>query len=137
MAQLTLRIVKGSALTFQELDDNFTNLNNSKIEGRSGTLTTTSTTPSQILDLFPVSSVRTLKYVVQASNATLGYFHATTLMVIHNDTSVFLTEYGVVLSNTSLATFTADIFEGNLRVLVTPTNSTPTVFRFSAITLQP
>jgi hypothetical protein len=32
MANITLRATKGSALTFQEADDNFTNLNNAKIE---------------------------------------------------------------------------------------------------------
>lgn len=32
MATLTLRAVKGSALTYDEVDDNFTNLNTAKLE---------------------------------------------------------------------------------------------------------
>ena len=32
MANITLRQVKGSALTFQEADDNFSNLNDAKVE---------------------------------------------------------------------------------------------------------
>jgi len=39
MATITLRNVKGSALTFQEGDDNFSNLNNDKLEADGGTFT--------------------------------------------------------------------------------------------------
>jgi len=102
MATLTLRTVKGSTLTHQELDDNLSNLNSFKVEGRAGTLTTTSTS----------------------------------LNHIHDGTTVYLTEYGTVLTGNSLATFDADINSGNLRILVTPTNASSTVFRFSAMTIQ-
>lgn len=136
MPSLTLRTVKGSTLTHQELDDNFTNLDDFKVEGRSGTLTTTSTSSNQILDSVSASSVRTLQYIVQVANSTTSEYHATSLMIIHDGTTVYLTEYGTVLSGNSLASFDADISGGNLRVLVTPTNASSTVFRFSAMTIE-
>jgi len=136
MPSLTLRTVKGSTLTHQELDDNFTNLDDFKVEGRSGTLTTTSTTANQILDSVSASTVRTLRYIVQVANSTTSEYHATSLMIIHDGTTVYLTEYGTVLSGNSLASFDADISGGNLRVLVTPVNASSTVFRFSAMTIE-
>jgi len=136
MATLTLRTVKGSTLTHQELDDNLSNLNSFKVEGRAGTLTTTSTSSNQLLDSVAASSVRTLRYIVQVANTTTSEFHATSLMIIHDGTTVYLTEYGTVLTGNSLATFDADINGGNLRILVTPTNASSTVFRFSAMTIQ-
>jgi len=136
MPSLTLRTVKGSTLTHQELDDNFTNLDDFKVEGRSGTLTTTSTTANQILDSVSASTVRTLRYIVQVANSTTSEYHATSLMIIHDGTTVYLTEYGTVLSGNSLASFDADISGGNLRVLVTPVNVSSTVFRFSAMTIE-
>jgi hypothetical protein len=136
MATLTLRTVKGSTLTHQELDDNLSNLNSFKVEGRAGTLTTTSTSLNQLLDSVAASSVRTLRYIVQVANTTTSEFHATSLMIIHDGTTVYLTEYGTVLTGNSLATFDADINSGNLRILVTPTNASSTVFRFSAMTIQ-
>lgn len=136
MAILTLRTVKGTTLTHQELDDNLSNLNNFKIEGRAGSLTTTATTANQILDSITASTVRTLRYIIQAVNTTTNEFHATSLMIIHDGTTVFLTEYATVLTGTSLASFDADISGGNLRILVTPTYSSSTVFRFSAMTIE-
>jgi hypothetical protein len=136
MAILTLRTVKGTTLTHQELDDNLSNLNDFKIEGRAGSLTTTATTANQILDSVTASTVRTLRYIIQAVNTTTTEFHATSLMIIHDGTTVFLTEYATVLTGTSLASFDADISGGNLRILVTPTNSSSTVFRFSAMTIE-
>jgi hypothetical protein len=48
MSTITLRNVKGSALTFQEGDDNFTNLNNDKLEDITG---------ESLSDLSDVSSI--------------------------------------------------------------------------------
>jgi len=136
MTSLTLRTVKGSTLTHQELDDNFTNLDDFKVQGRSGTLTTSSITANQILDSVSAASVRTLRYIIQVANTTTSEYHATSLMIIHDGTTVYLTEYATVLSGNSLASFDADISGGNLRVLVTPTNASSTVFRFSAMTIE-
>jgi tRNA G26 N,N-dimethylase Trm1 len=136
MAILTLRTVKGTTLTHQELDDNLTNLNSFKVEGRSGSLISTASTPNQILDSVAASSVRTLRYIVQVVNSVTNEFHATSLMIIHDGTTVFLTEYATVLTGASLASFDADISSGNLRILVSPTYESTTVFRFSAMTIE-
>jgi hypothetical protein len=136
MAILTLRTVKGTTLTHQELDDNLTNLNDFKVEGRSGSLISTSSTPNQILDSVAASSVRTLRYIVQVVNSVTNEFHATSLMIIHDGTTVYLTEYATVLTGASLASFDADISGGNLRILVSPTYTSTTVFRFSAMTIE-
>lgn len=136
MATVTLRLVKGSSLTYQELDDNISNLNSYKVEGRSGSLTTTSTSSNQVLDSVSKTSVRTLRYIIQASNSTTSEYHAASILMIHDGTTVYLTEYGTVLTGNSLASFDADISSGNIRLLVTPTNASSTVFKFSAMTID-
>jgi hypothetical protein len=135
MANITLRLVKGSSLTYQELDDNMSNLNSFKVEGRSGSLTTTATTANQVVDTVSASTIRTLRYIIQASNSTLSSYHTTSVMLIHDGTTVYLTEYATVMTGNSLATFDADISGGNLRLLVTPANASSTVFKFSAMTV--
>lgn len=48
---LTLRATKGTPLTNQELDDNFSSLNDNKLEKVSPAVTTSLTTPSSTFDL--------------------------------------------------------------------------------------
>lgn len=135
MASITLRLVKGTTLTYQELDDNVSNLNSFKVDGRSGSVTTTATTANQVIDSVTASSTRTLRYIVQASNSTTASYHTTSLMLIHDGLTVYLTEYATVMTGSALATFDADISAGNIRLLVTPANASSTVFKFSAMTV--
>lgn len=135
MATITLRLVKGTTLTYQELDDNVSNLNSFKVDGRSGTLTTTSTTSNQVVDSVSASSFRTLQYIIQVTNSATASYHTTSLMLIHDGLTVYLTEYATVMTGSALATFDADISAGNIRLLVTPANASSTVFKFSAMTI--
>ena len=55
----------------------------------------------------------------------------TTINVIHDGTSAYMTEFGTVKTGTSLATFDADISSGSVRLLATPSSATSTVFKIS------
>ena len=93
------------------------------------TATTTTTSESDI-DTFSASVFRSAQYQIQISRGSL--FHVTTLNVLHDGTTVYLAEFGTVkTSDTSLATFDADINSGNVRVRGTPTSSDSTVFKIS------
>ena len=50
-------------------------------------------------------------------------------------TTAMLTTYGEMYNTTSLASFTADVSGGSLRLLVTPTSATSTVFSVVRTTL--
>lgn len=135
MANITLRLVKGTSLTYQELDDNVSNLNSLKVDGRSGSVTTTATTANQVLDSVSASTIRTLSYIIQVTNSATASYHTTSIMLIHDGLTVYLTEYATVMTGSALATFDADISAGNVRLLVTPANASSTVFKFSAMTI--
>ena len=54
------------------------------------------------------------------------------LLVAHNGTSAFVTEYGVVYTGASaLASFDVDISAGNVRLLATRTTTNSTQYKVS------
>lgn len=83
------------------------------------------TTANQVADTFPAQLYRTAKYLVQMTSGT--HFHATEVLLIHNGTTVYMTEFGTIFSNASLGTIDGDINSGSVRLLVTPANANTTI----------
>ena len=77
---------------------------------------------------------RSATFQVQVTRGT--QYHMTTINVIHDGTQAFLSEYGTIRTGESLATFSADISGGNLRLRVTPTSTASTVFKLSKTTIK-
>ena len=85
--------------------------------------TTTTGQTQQSLDSFPTGTYRSVEYFVSASSNNNSWF-ASKVIVIHDGTTAYLTEYGVVSTHDSeFITFDADINSGNVRLLGTPSNS--------------
>jgi hypothetical protein len=105
-ASITTRVNVGSVLTLQ-----------------SNTLAYTNATPGQVtVDSYASATYRTSKYVIEVKNATTGY-QVSELLLTHDGSTVFLTEYAVVNSVATFCTFDADISTGNVRLLATPTSN--------------
>ena len=71
------------------------------------------------LDTFSASSFRGAKYFISVNNTTSNEVSSSEVLVVHNGTDAFITEYNLIISNaetTPLATFTADISGGNVRL---------------------
>lgn len=85
----------------------------------------TTTTANQVVDSFDLGIYSTAKYIIQAKYSTS--IHSTEIMVIHNGTDVFISEYGTMYSGSSLGSFSADISSGVVRLLFSPTNINTTV----------
>jgi hypothetical protein len=71
------------------------------------------------LDTFAVADFRGAKYFISINNTTTNEVSSTEVMVVHDGTNAFITEYNTVITNaesTPLATFTADISGGNVRL---------------------
>ena len=85
----------------------------------------TATTANQVADTFPAQSYRTAKYLVQMTSGS--NFHATEVLLIHDGTTVYMTEFGTIFSNASLGTIDGDINSGSVRLLVTPANTNTTI----------
>jgi hypothetical protein len=92
----------------------------------SANLTTSSTASSQVLHSLSATEFKTAKYVVQCISGS--DLHAQELLLIHNGTNVYMTEYSQVLgpSNVPLTTFDARISAGNFELLVSPVNASTT-----------
>ena len=117
----------GNAASNINLDASITNVNRLDIDNRTttdtATLTTTSTATVNL-----TSSTRNvtsaLIYIVQGTNV-----HTVNATVLRVDaTTALLTTYGEMYNNIPLANFTGDVSGGNLRILVTPTSATSTLF---------
>ena len=79
------------------------------------------------LDTFAKADFRAARYIVAMSKGT--DFHSTEIMLIHDGTTVSLTQYGV-LQDATLATFDADISGANVRLRCTPASATTTTIKF-------
>ena len=65
------------------------------------------------------------KYEVQMTSSTS--YHVIELRIVHDGTSVWLSQYGEMFTGSSLGTFDASITTGTLNLLFTPTNASTTV----------
>jgi hypothetical protein len=88
-----------------------------------GSITTASTSQTT-LDSFLTTTYRSAKYLVQMTSGSA--YHMIELSLIHDGTTVYLSQYGEVKSGASLGTFDASISTGTLSLLFTPTNAITT-----------
>ena len=82
------------------------------------------TTPANV-DIFSASSYRSLEYLVQLVDSSLGLpaYHITKILVVHDNVTTYMTEYGTIFNTQNLGTFTTGINAGNLFLQLTPTTS--------------
>jgi len=110
-----------------------TSLDHSDINDNSVTVATSTTS---VVDSFASATYRSAKYFISISDATNGRFEIVEANVIHGPSADSTTEaYVTVFGNTGsytdpLCTFTADIDDGNIRLLATNITSDAMVFKF-------
>ena len=100
------------------------------------TSNTTVTTASPI-DTFAIATYRSAKYVVQAVDTVSGEYHVSELIVIHDGTTAYATEYGTVYTGAApLATYDVDISGTDARLLATPASTNSTEFKLTRSTIN-
>ena len=77
------------------------------------------------VDTFASATYRSAKYFVQMTSGSA--YHVIELNLVHDGSIVYLVQYAENKSGASLGTFDADINSGNVRLLLTPANSSTTV----------
>ena len=98
--------------------------------------TTVASSASTQIDSFSSATYRSGKYYISISDATNGRFEIVEANLIHGPSAdstieAYLTVFGSTTSHTvPLCTFTADIDDGNVRLLATNITSDSTVFKF-------
>ena len=83
----------------------------------------TSNTDDQILDSFSASSFRSGKYLISIKDNVNSDYQSTEIMLLHDGTTAYTTEYATLISDVTLATFSANINAGSVRLYVKPTNA--------------
>ena len=97
---------------------------------------TSATSATSLVDSWSSASYRSAKYYISISDATNSRFEIVEATLIHgpsadSTTEAYLTVFGNTTSYTDpLCTFTADINDGNVRLLATNITSDSTVFKF-------
>lgn len=105
---------------------------NSQIATNSTTIT--SSTAQFVADSFSSTSYRTTKYLIQVQETGGSNFYSSEVLLMHDGTNVYLTEYGTVSTTSSPVSFIdADINSGNVRLLITPSvgNTTTKISKIS------
>jgi len=86
---------------------------------------TTAASGQVVLDEFPTTLLASAKYFVQANSGST--YHTTEIILVHEGTNVWITEYGTIQTGASLGAFNADIDSGNVRLLFNATQSINTI----------
>ena len=108
-------------------------LNHSDINDNTATVASSTTTQ---IDSFSSATYRSAKYFISISDATNSRFEIVEANLIHGPSAdstieAYLTVFGSTTSYTEpLCTFTADIDDGNVRLLATNISNNSTVFKF-------
>lgn len=99
----------------------------------------TSGTSAQTLDEFDASTIRAAEYSIHIEDNNANGYQLSKILTLHSGNSAasgnaYTTEYGIITSNTLLATFSANVIGANVVLKVTPT-STNTNISFTRIRL--
>ena len=81
------------------------------------TTTTVASTSATTIASHAAATYRTVKYLVQCTQGT--DYHSTEVNLIHDGTTVYITEYGSLWDNAALGTFDATITGGNILLQIT------------------
>jgi len=114
-------------------------LNHSEIGDNTATVATSATT---VIDSWSSASYRSAKYYISISDATNSRFEMVEATLVHGPSADSTTEaYVTVFGNTGsytdpLCTFTADIDDGNVRLLATNITNDSTVFKFQRVIID-
>ena len=88
------------------------------IQGSTVTSTTMTTASATTIATHAAATYRTIKYIVQLTQGT--DYHSTEVSLIHDGTTVYITEYGTLFDNAALGTLNATISSGNILLQLTP-----------------
>ena len=74
----------------------------------------------QLVDIFPKTQFRTCKYIVQLEHDSDNKYHSSELLLTHNGSTVSITEYAIVTTDSDLGVFDALIDSNNVTLIVDP-----------------
>jgi hypothetical protein len=100
----------------------------SNIEQTKADKYTSTSTSLQAIDEFPIADYRSGKYLISIKSGTS--YQVTELVIMHDDTDTYTTEYATLTSGSTLAQFSANITSGNVKFNVIPSSATSTTYKY-------
>lgn len=95
---------------------------------------TVATTSLTSLDTSAAATYRTIKYVVQITQGSS--YQSSEVLITHNGTTAYMTEYGIIRTGSNLGTLSTDISGGNVRLLVTMVSATSATIKIQKTTID-
>lgn len=74
----------------------------------------------QIVDTFSSTDYRTVKYQIQLEDDANNKYHSTEILLTHDGTEIYLTEYGIIRTDSSLGEFDASFSGTDINLTLTP-----------------
>ena len=99
--------------------------------------TTVATSTTSVLNTFSTSTYRSAKYFISITDSTNSRFEIVEANVVHDGSDAYISQFGSTTDHTgALATFSADVNSGNVRLLTTNTSNDSCVFKFQRIAID-
>jgi len=135
---ITASIIKGGNVTTNTAFSIMSNTNfgnasvnvlttRNEVEQIKASSNTSTNTDLQAIDTFALADYRSGKYLISVTSGSA--YQVTELVVLHDGTNVYTTEYATILSGSTLAQFSANVLSGNIRLNATP-SSASTTFKY-------
>ena len=106
---------------------NTNTLDFSNIGKTSSSISTSISLDAKVLVSLSTDTYRSVNFQIQAEQGS--NFNITTINVIHNQSTVYLSEYGTINEPIGIATYNADINSGNLRLIGYASSTASTTYR--------
>ena len=123
-----------SALTVSGDADVTGNIVINSISEIGATSATLSTTTQTAIATISASTYRSAEFTIQATEGT--NYHGVKVLVLHDGTTAYNSQYGEIITNTSVASFDADISGGNIRLLATGASANSTTYKVAYTGIQ-
>jgi hypothetical protein len=88
---------------------------------------TTTGTALQAVDSFSLASYRSANYTVSVKDNIANGYQVSNMLVVHNGTTSYITEFGTMFTNASLGVFSSDANATHARLLFTPVSTSATL----------
>jgi hypothetical protein len=105
---------------------NFTEIDINEVATQVAASSTGDASQNVVAYEFATANYRSAKFLVKVAYGTHTEV-SEVLLTLDTSNNVAITEYAIVGTNGSAAAVSADVFEGNVRLLVTPTNNSSTI----------
>ncbi len=106
---------------------NTNTLDFSNIGKTSSSISTSISLDAKVLVSLSTDTYRSVNYQIQAEQG--NNFNITNINVIHDQSKVYLSEYGTINEPTGIATYNVDINSGCLRLIGYASSTTSTTYR--------